>query len=543
MSFTMANQPKELTRLWDVVVIGTGIGGATIGLALARQGKSVLFCEQGGSSVSSSHANRGDYAEMFFPKVTVPDDKHRLILQRSGRWAEMLEDHSGTRTRKHIPFIGSGTGGSSALYGAAMERFFPEDFTPVACHADRYDTEIPEAWPIGYSELAPYYQRAEELYGVKGSRDPLRTDPLDIEIQPAPPLSPANQTLFDFLLSKGLHPYRLPSACEFVPGCQTCQGFLCARNCKNDSVRVCLIPAIQDYGAHLVDHCRVHSLKSNGTRVTSIFCDYRGEAIKLKARRIVLAAGALSTPLILLRSMSQNWPQGLANGSGLVGGNLMRHYIDLYALMLPVKPAAGENLKELAFNDFYFRDGEKLGTVQSFGRLPPASMLVASLQHDIEGVAGHMVAALFGLLKPLLRPLLGRMFENALVLATTLEDLPFRENRVFPVGRDGIAIRYNVYEKDSLRISRFRELMQETLKPLRYQLIKQAENNDRIAHACGTCRMGDNPKSSVVNRDNRAHELDNLYIVDSSFFPSSGGTNPSLTIAANALRVAELLHS
>ncbi len=262
----------------------------------------------------------------------------------------------------------------------------------------------------------------------------------------------------------------------------------------------------------------------------------------LRARLVILAAGALATPVLLLRSTSKQSPHGLANGSGLVGRNLMRHCIDLYAATSLTKPLAEENVKELAFNDFYFQEREKLGTVQSFGRLPPASMLVASLQHDIATSAGRAAASLLALTKPLMRPMLERTFANALILAATMEDLPFRDNRVFPDGDHGIGISYRLNQPDRARIRRFRQRMAEALEPWKYSLLKQAENNERIAHACGTCRMGTDPAQSVVDTHNRAHDADNLYIVDSSFFPSSGGTNPSLTIAANALRVAEHLN-
>ncbi len=538
---SMDHLPEDLQELWDVIVIGTGIGGATLGHAMAAHGERVLFCERGRSSLGDGVKKQGDYAEMFFPHIAVPSGEHRAILAASGRWADMLEDASAPRVRRHIPFIGSGTGGSSALYGAAMERFFSEDFRPGACFPDRDRGNLPDAWPIQYSQLAPYYQRAERLYSVKGGLDPLRTDTASSGIESAPAFTPANQALSEFLDSRGLHPYRLPSACEFVPGCQTCQGFLCPNECKNDSGRVCLQPALRESGARLIDQCRVLRLNADKDRVNSVLCRYQGQDIELRGRTIILAAGALATPVLLLRSSSNHWPKGLANDSGLVGRNLMRHCIDLYALDPRVEPGAGDNLKEIALNDFYYRKGEKLGTVQSFGRLPPASMLAASVQHDMGELAGPLAAGFFGLMKPLMRPVLRRLFDKALILATTMEDLPYQDNRVQPVGADGIGIRYRLNGRAHRRIRQFRRRMENGLKPWPYRLLKQAENNDRIAHACGTCRMGRVSTESVVDRHNRAHGLENLYIVDSSFFPSSGGTNPSLTIAANALRVADHL--
>jgi choline dehydrogenase-like flavoprotein len=351
-------------------------------------------------------------------------------------------------------------------------------------------------------------------------------------------LSPANRELFDLLGEKGLHPYQLPMACEFVPGCRGCQAFLCDKDCKNDSVRVCLSPALNDYGASLLDRCEVRRLHADNGRVTAIDCDWRGKQIQLRAKTVVLAAGALATPEILLRSVSSRWPQGVANASGMVGRNLMRHCIDLYALYPKRRPREEEHVKEIAFNDFYVHEGRKLGSVQSFGRLPPARVLADEIQEQIRQGPLPVFAGAFGLLKPLLRPLLDRMLKDSLLVVTTLEDLPQASNRVYPVPERGIAVEYHLDPSTAERIREFRALMARTLSPMKYRILKQAENNERIAHACGTCRMGADAATSVLDRYNRAHDLENLYVVDASFFPSSGGINPSLTIAANALRVA-----
>ena len=535
----MTKESNRIKQDWEVIVIGTGVGGATIGHTLAKAGKEVLFLEQGRSYLNNPEAKLGAYAEMFFPQVAVPDLKHRSLLEQAGRWTGFLDDNSSGRSKQHIPFIGAGTGGSSAIYGAALERFFPEDFKPRENYPNVGNVDLPPTWPIQYEELLPYYREAESLYGVRGGGDPLREDSEESGLATAPEFGPANQFLADFLTKKGLHPYRLPTACEFLPGCQTCQGFLCARDCKGDSVKACLRPAIEQHGATLMDRCLVTRLEADSKRVTSVVCNHQGSERVFRSEIVILAAGALSTPAILLRSTSPVWPQGLANSSGLVGRYLMRHCIDLYALSPKVKPAPNENTKELAFNDLYFRDGEKLGTVQSFGRLPPSAMLAESVQHDIAQQFGPTASTLFRAIKPAAREMMRRLLKDTLVLATTMEDLPVRENRVTPNGLDGITISYLLNDQTRQRISRFRELMADTLKPLRYTLIKQAENNDRIAHACGTCRMGEEPGSNVIDRNNRAHDLDNLYLVDSSFFPTSAGTNPSLTIAANALRVAD----
>jgi choline dehydrogenase-like flavoprotein len=527
-----------VNQRWDVIVVGTGIGGATLGYALAKAGKRVLFCEKGRSHLGSADAITGAYAEQHFDSPSVPRPEHRSQLARAGRFWDQVTDLSGRRPRTFIPFIGAGTGGSSALYGMAMERFFPEDFEPRRHHPAAADSSLPDRWPITYAEVAPYYAAAERLYGVRGGRDPLRTEPGLAPLPEAPAFTPAAQELSDLLTRRGLHPYRLPMACEYLPDCECCQSYLCARDCKNDSSRVCLRPAIREHGAVLLDECEVLRLEATREAVTGVVCEQPGRRFEVKGGVVVLAAGALVTPTILLRSRSEDWPNGLANDSGLVGRNLMRHCLDLY-IVSPRAKSGDNRQKELAFNDFYQFEGQRLGTVQSFGRLPPAEMLAASLEDDLRHGPLPWLAKAFWLVRPVIKPALRRLAERSLVLAGTVEDLPYPENRVAVDGTATLTVRYRMHAEGETRVEKFRALVRDAFRPHTVQIIKQAENNERLAHACGTCRFGDDPHSSILNRYNLAHGPGNLYAVDSSFFPSSAGTNPSLTIAANALRVAD----
>lgn len=533
----------ELRQQWDLIIIGTGMGGATLGYRLAGSGRRILFIERGESHLTTDEGIRSDFAETYFPSANSGGaaEKRAEVLFRAGRWTQHIEDRSHRRTRRFVPFIGMGTGGSSALYGAAMERFFPGDFGPGEERGEARDQGERDAWPVSYDDLAPFYREAETIYGVRGTPDPLRTDGDQSALLPPATLSPANAELVDRLRARGLHPYQLPMAAEFVSGCRGCQGFLCHRDCKNDSVRACLLPALKDHGVRLLDRCEVTRLHAQGGRVSAVECVRSGEKLLLRGRQVVLAAGALATPSILLRSTSAQWPDGLANTSGMVGRNLMRHCIDLYALYLDNAPGPEENVKEIAFNDFYFHEGRKYGSVQSFGRLPQASVLVEDIRHQLRQSPFAALDGVFGLFSPLVRRVLGAVLKDSLLLATTLEDLPQYANRVYPLPDGRMAIEYCPDAATSERIKAFRRVMSKTLKPIRYRLLKQAENNERIAHACGTCRMGGDPQGSVVNEFNRAHDLENLYIVDASFFPTSGGINPSLTIAANALRVGDHL--
>ena len=523
-------------------MIGTGVGGATLGYALAKAGKSVLFCEKGRAGFGKDDTLRGDYAETFVAAHETPSIESRDILKRAGRFVDEIHDTSHATPRSFIPFIGSGTGGSSALYGMALERFSPSDFNPRQHHPDALDSTLPDAWPISYTELAPYYRMAEQLYRVKSSGDASNQTAGAEAAGHAPPLSAAAQELSDFMAGKGLHPYRLPLACEYVNGCAGCQGYLCAKECKNDSARTCLAPALSRYGARLIDDCNVVRLVADERNASAVVCVSRGREYVLKAETIVLAAGALATPALLLSSANSCWPTGLANRSGLVGRNLMRHCIDLYAVFSKAKPCPNGNSKELALNDFYVTDSEKFGSIQSFGPMPPATMLVQSLQQELGEERGRWAAALFAPLKPLARGVLHRLFSRTLVLAAVMEDLPYADNRVTVRKKNGkdaeIAIYYRLHRHERARVDRFRAQVRNALEPYRFLLLKQAENNQRLAHVCGTCRFGNDPRESVLDANNRAHGVDNLYVIDGSFFPSSGGTNPALTIAANALRVA-----
>jgi choline dehydrogenase-like flavoprotein len=527
--------PADLERReWDAIVIGTGMGGATLGYVLAKAGKRVLFCEKGCSSLAND-ALRGDYAERFFPGLEAPQPKHRDLLARAGRYAEEIIDMSSGYPRRFIPFIGSGTGGSTALYGMLLDRFHAADFAPRRYYPDAKDSTVPEYWPITYEELLPYYQQAEQLYGVQQNKEG--------EGCPAA-LHPANQELFDFLAAQGLHPRGLPKVTKGVQGCLGCQGYLCARACKHDAAHVCLRPALEQYGSELLDMCEVIRLEATRTKVTAVQCRHRGQELTLRTNAVVLAAGALETPRLLLNSASDHWPNGLANDSGFVGRNLMRHFFDLHAISTRARPHPGADIKELAFDDWYAADGGKFGTVQSFGAMPPVPLLIADLEQRVRASRMSWLVPLLTLARPALCAGLDLLLSSRVVLASIMEDLPYADNRVMlPVSpaQGRLLLHYRIHPHEVERIRTFRQHLRELLKPYRVWHLKDAENNERLAHVCGTCRFGHDPNDSVLDATNRAHGLANLYVVDSSFFPSSGGTNPSLTIAANALRVGEHL--
>ncbi len=520
-------------KRWDVVVIGTGMGGATIGWALAQAGKSVLFLERGQNLLA--HENfAGEYAEMITRRQSIPLAE---ILPKAGRWNQPLDDYSTHRKKTFTPFIGMGSGGSSSLYGGALERFFPEDFEPGKHHPHDGNTTLPPAWPVTYEEMRPWYRAAEKLFQVYGATDPLRASVLD-PLAPSPPYDPVNRGIAEHLQTKGLHPYRVPGACAEQEKCRDCQGYLCATGGKRDSATVCLAPALTHHGAALVDNCEVIRAEAGQQAIHSVVCRSPSGETRIQGEVFIFAAGALQTPLLLLRSANRHWPRGLANGSGMVGRNLMRHAIDLYLVKLP--QPLDYYRKQIAFNDFYLTGNGKLGSVQSFGMLPPLPMIMDSLRQDFANAAPWL-APLFPALRPVLARAVHAMISGKAAFAGILEDLPYLENRVETDSEGKGKLYYRLSDYDKKRLKTFRREIQTALAPWPVKRLDQAGNNERIAHVCGTCRFGNDPDTSVLNRWNQAHELDNLYIADASFFPSSGGINPALTIAANALRIADHL--
>jgi choline dehydrogenase-like flavoprotein len=270
---------------------------------------------------------------------------------------------------------------------------------------------------------------------------------------------------------------------------------------------------------------------------------------------VALAAGAYMTPVLLLNSSSDAWPNGLANASGLVGRNLMLHATDIVAVAPRERVSAEGPYKTLALNDFYCSEGEKLGTFQTIGTTVSVGLIMSYIRDvaDRETIWWKRLARSkprwWGkLTSPVIRAVAFLLyhvfnFKNAAIWGGIIEDLPYYDNRVVPDPQapSGMRFEYRYPEELRQRVQSFRKRLVRALAPHRV-VVLSGENNLNFGHVCGTCRFGDDPQSSVLDRDNKAHEIGNLYVVDASFFPSSGGTNPSLTIAANALRVAGVIH-
>lgn len=512
----------------DVIVVGTGMGGATVGYALAKAGLKVLFIEKGLSRLGENNPMTGQFAETFgFSSKQPPRPQ---LLKQSGRYFGMITDVSTSAAKSFTPFIGAGTGGSTAVYGAILERFRPEDFVPGRFYASGNAAEsIPEKWPVSLEEMTPFYQQAEQLYGVRNTLDNESVP----DTCPESDISVANQLIWEQLKANGNHPYLLPTATDNIGGCKdNCQSFLCRGHCKNDSEKCALRPALENYQAELLDDCEVLELISHQNRVTEIRCRQGDKILHLSADIIILAAGALNTPALLQKSSN------LANSSGLVGRYLMRHYVDLFAVQVKGIEVFSQSQKQIGFNDLYTIGEEKFGTVQSFGALPPLEVVIEELRETLPSGLGGPVGWGMKTLFPLINHFYRSHFQDQLIFASIVEDIPNKHNRI-NVNHGQIELSYTVAREERKRIDKIRQEVVNAFRPLKVSIMKQADNNLRLAHACGTCRFGDDPSSSVLNRFNQTHDVSNLYITDASFFPTSGGINPSLTIAANALRVAD----
>ena len=437
--------------------------------------------------------------------------------------------------------LGCGTGGSTSLYAAQLERLQPTDFTPRQNYSST-DSTLPEKWPISYEELLPYYRRAETLYEVRGSQDPLQPDS-EAPLQSPPELSERDQHIFEALEESGLHPYRAHVGCRFVDGCVECGGRLCPRGCRSDAGRICVLPAVTRHGARVLTGCEALELLSDSDRVSAVRCRWGDREVKLRGRVVVLAAGSWMTPTLLLKSKSERWPDGMANSSGLVGRNLMLHTSDFFAVRPRAKNLSKEGpRKAISANDFYVYEGQKLGTLQSVGINVHANYVLYYLKNLVERDPRwwlRLGRPFFGVISRLA----AAYYRGSHVFASVVEDLPYHENRVVldPTAKNGMRFEYRYPEELLERNRLFRAAFAKAVGR-RHRVVRLTnDNNLNWGHVCGTCRFGDDPKASVLNRENRAHDVENLYVVDASFFPSSGGTNPSLTIAANALRVAEAI--
>lgn len=514
---------------WDVVVVGTGMGGSTLGYALARKGRSVLFLEKG------RFLHHGPLDAPELPPGPMSDEDQRLY---TGWWPNRLAGTTSFGKSDFYAPLGCGSGGTTGHYGAQLERFTRSDFSPREHFTNVEGTNLPEHWPVSHEAMAPYYRAAEALFRICGTRDPLKPDE-DINLREPPPLGERDQALHDSFEDLGLHPYRAHVGYEYLPECFECTE-ICPKRCKKEAGEVCLTPALEEFGASILPECEVAKLLSENGRISAVRATRHGKELTIRARTVVLAAGAYMSPLLLLKSASTGSPNGLANSSGMVGRNLMLHTSDFIAIDTAQWHSPAGPRKTLALNDFYIDDGHKLGTFQTVGFPFETPFILAYLRHVADSNP-RWWRSISNPMLPRISEYAPRLFAKSTMFATIVEDLPYSHNRIVADSSspNGMRFEYEYTKELKWRNAYFRKRIKETLSRKHRIRFLSGRNNINYGHVCGTCRFGDDPATSVLDSTNRAHDVDNLYVVDASFFPSSGGTNPSLTIAANALRVAE----
>ncbi len=510
---------------YDVIIIGTGAGGGTLAYRLAPTGKRILVLE------------RGDW----LPREKDNWDSRAVFLQSKYRAKELWHGGDG---RPFHPGIHYWVGGNTKFYGAALFRLRKQDFGEI-----RYPDGISPAWPIAYDELEPYYTEAEHLYHVHGRHGLDPTDPPASADYAYPPVThePVLQELNDRLEGAGYHPFPLPvgllldeengrpSRTSRCIKCDTFDGFPCLVHAKADAEVICVEPALKHPNVELRTGAYVERLETSasGREVTKVIVRRDGKLEEYAGGIVVVSCGAINSAALLLRSASDRHPAGLANGSGAVGRHYMRHNNSpLMAISRKLNPTKFQ--KTLALTDFYLGASDwphPLGLIQMMGK-SDAEMLKAE-------------APGWALWRPELP--LEVMAHHAIDFWLTSEDLPDPENRVTLDGDGGIVL--NVKETNVEGLKRLTAKLREMLNALdcHHHLLPRSLYLGKeipiggTAHQVGTVRFGRDPKSSALDLQCKAHELDNLYVVDGSFFVSSGSVNPALTIMANALRVGDHL--
>jgi len=491
---------------YDIVIIGSGAGGGTMAYALADTPARILVLERGG----------------FIPQETENWDPEAVWKHLRYRVPERWVDRQG---REFQPYTHYCVGGNTKFWGSVLYRLRREDFEAVE-HADG----VSPAWPIRYETLEPYYERAERLYHVRGQHG---VDPTEAPRGPFPhtcvPHEPVIAELVEQLRALGLRPSPLPLGL-LRPGedngcilCSTCNSFPCRVRAKSDAEICCVEPAAGRPNVTLWTGAFAHRLLTDpsGRRVEAVEVRRNGEDVRVEAPLVIVSCGAVNSAALLLRSTNDKHADGLANSSGLVGRRYMAHLATMMQGFHPFRRNQTVFQKTVAINDFYLRGpdgGYPLGQIQSQGRT--------------HGVMAQTVA-----------PWIPRWAYDAWVargvdwLAIS-EDLPRDDNRVTVDGHGRVRLHY---QPNNLRAhGRLVAEMKRILRRLGFWVVVAHSHRDRnTTHQCGTLCFGTDPRTSVLDPYCRTHDIDNLFVIDASFFPSSAAVNPGLTIVAQALRTAD----
>ncbi|ADW70229.1 GMC oxidoreductase [Granulicella tundricola] len=559
---------------YDAIVIGTGAGGGTLALHLAQAGKNILILERG----------------PFMPQEKLNWDTSAVFLDNRYHTKEVWQDKDGKDLHPQQAYF---VGGQTKVYGAAMFRMRAEDFGVI-----QHKGGISPAWPISYADLEPYYTRAEELFHVHGdlgsaptvpggfgsSFDP--TEPFHSTKYPYPAFTnePRMQSIQDDVRKLGINTFPIPLGLKRNEAdplaapcirCDTCDGYPCLVHAKSDSDINCIRQIMHLPNVTLMTNSRVVRLVTNaaGTAVTAVEVQHSGKSqasdniATYTAGFFAVCAGAINSAVILLASANEKHPKGLANSSDQVGRNFMYHQADAL-LALSTDRNEDSYTKTWGTNDFYLKDSDPaypypLGQVQ-----PVGSFHYEMMKGDAPPLTPGFV--------------LETMKHHAVPWWLTTEDLPAAENRVTlhnatplsvanvqpglpgahpsgDTGRTNQSEPVNDHAPHRVQLSytpnnvesfdRLKDRWVDVLKraghatthiPL-HAYFKKRIPLEGVGHQNGTCRMGSDPTQSVLDAHCKAHDLDNLYVVDASCFVSASAVNPSLTIIANAIRISDHL--
>lgn len=510
---------------YDLIVVGSGPGGAALAQRLAPTGKRILILE------------RGDY----LPRETGNWSSNVVFVQGRYQASETWYDVDGKEFHPGLHYC---VGGNSKVYGAALFRLRERDFEAVT-----HSEGISPAWPVGYDAYEPYYAQAEALFHVHGQRGEDPNEPRSSGPFPYPPIEhePRIQALSDRLGDEGLKPFHMPlgilldqhdgkaTRSSKCIRCDAFDGFPCALDAKADAQVMCIDPTLEAYpNVTLSTGALVTRLETDqgGQRVSAVCVQRKGQDERYSADIVVVSCGALSSALLLLRSASADHPNGLANGSDQVGRNYMRHNQSVL-MALSREPNDTVFQKTLAVSDYYFGADDwkfPLGLIQMTAKSHPDQIRAESLPAWLEWMPDMPF---------------DMMAHHALDFWLSSEDLPHPENRIRIDAGARVVLEMTPNNMEAHH--RLRAKLESLLKPIgahphlfdRNLYFGKDIPIGGTAHQAGTARFGTDPATSVLDLDCRAHEIDNLYVVDASFFVSIGAVNPTLTIIANALRVAD----
>jgi len=511
------------TEHYEVIIIGTGAGGGTLAHTLAPSGRKLLLLERGN----------------FLPRELENWDPKAVFQENRYISKETWLDADGRPFQPQVHYF---VGGATKVYGASLYRLRPQDFGDV-----RHIDGVSPAWPLGYDDFEPYYSKAEWLYQIHGNRGEDPTEGYASKPYPWPAVSnePRMAALMSDLAAAGYHPFHAPcgilldeadpprSACI---RCKWCDGYPCLVHAKSDAEVLAVRPILDMPNVTLLVGAEVVKLETgdSGRTVTKVIVERRGAREEYSSDVVVVSAGAANSAKLLLRSANDAHPRGLANGSGQVGRNYMFHNCAaVMAVSLEKNPTVFQ--KTLALNDFYFGERDfayPMGNIQMVGKSQPP-------MYRGERPRETALAPEFTLQE---------LSDHSVDFWLTTEDLPRPENRITVAADGTITLSYQPTNREEFaRLFRRLEAMLGGIGMRPRRLLQRNHYFEQdvpiagVGHQVGTCRFGVDPATTVLDLTCKTHEIDNLYVVDTSFFPSIGAVNPALTAMANAIRVGEHL--